>query len=54
MKITEFLIENPIDGTSVTHVQIDNEDGSFTSMPKAVYDARVEHLTEKPTDADKL
>lgn len=25
---------------------IEHADGSFTSMPKAVYDAQVEHLTE--------
>ena len=28
-----------------------NEDGSYTSMPKAVYDAQVEHLTEIPPQA---
>jgi hypothetical protein len=38
MKIVEFLIENPIDGTSVEHIQIDHGDGSFTSMTKAEYD----------------
>jgi hypothetical protein len=26
------------DGTTVFYVQIENEDGSFTSMPKALYD----------------
>ena len=28
---------------------ITNADGSETSMPKAVYDAQVEHLTESVT-----
>ena len=27
-------------------ITIDNEDGSHTTMTKAVYDAQVEHLTE--------
>ena len=31
------------------HAIIDHADGTFTSMPKAVYDAQVEHLTEIPT-----
>jgi hypothetical protein len=38
MKIVEFVIENLIDGTSVTHIQIDHEDGTFTSMTKETYD----------------
>lgn len=32
-----------------THVIIDRGNGEFTSMPKSVYDAQVEHLTEIPT-----
>ena len=28
------------------HAIIDRGNGEFTSMPKAVYDAQVEHLTE--------
>ena len=32
------------------HAIIDHENGTFTSMPKAVYDEQqVEHLTEIPT-----
>jgi hypothetical protein len=38
-------IEN-IDGTTVEWVEIDRGNGEFTSMPKSVYDAQVEHLTE--------
>ena len=35
---------------NVEMVEIDNEDGSFTSMTKATYEAQqVEHLTEIPT-----
>lgn len=41
MKLTEFIIENPIDGTSVTHVQIDHEDGTFTSMTKEAYEEQL-------------
>ena len=34
-----------------THAIIDRGNGEYTSMPKAVYDAQVEHLTEIiPTD----
>ena len=29
-----------------TYAIIDRGNGEFTSMPKAVYDAQVEHLTE--------
>ena len=28
------------------HAIIDHENGTFTSMPRAVYEAQVEHLTE--------
>ena len=41
-------------GEVQTHAIIEHADGSFTSMPKAVYDAQVEHLTEIPTGAEKL
>ena len=38
----------------VEHAIIDRGNGEFTSMPKAVYDAKVEHLTEIiPADATK-
>ena len=30
----------------VEHAIIDRGNGEFTSMPKTVYDAQVEHLTE--------
>ena len=33
-------------GEVQTHAVIEHADGSFTSMPKEVYDAQVEHLTE--------
>jgi len=31
------------------HAIIDRGNGEFTSMPKSIYDAQVEHLTEIPT-----
>ena len=38
------------DTENIEHALIDHGDGSFTSMPKAVYEAQqVEHLTEIPT-----
>lgn len=43
--VTFVEIEN-IDGTTTEHAIIDRGNGEFTSMPKAVYDAQVEHLTE--------
>jgi hypothetical protein len=45
------IIEQPqLDGSIVEIVEIAHADGSFTSMPKAVYEAQqVEHLTEIPT-----
>ena len=43
--IKEIEIEMP-DGSLAKHIIIDNGDDTFTSMPKAVYDAQVEHLTE--------
>lgn len=39
-------------GITQTHAIIDHGNGEFTSMPKAVYDAQVEHLTDKVTDAN--
>lgn len=42
--ISIFTNENNID-----YVIIDRGNGEFTSMPKTVYDAQVEHLTEIPT-----
>ena len=37
-------------GVSAEYAMIDHGDGSFTSMPKAEYEAKqVEHLTEIPT-----
>ena len=38
------------DGVVVEHAIIDRGNGEFTSMPKAVFDAQVEHLTEIPTE----
>ena len=32
--------------TGEIHIIIDRGNGEFTSMPKSVYDAQVEHLTE--------
>lgn len=46
MKIIE--LENP-DGTTTELVEIETSEGHFTQMPKSVYDAQVEHLTEIPT-----
>ena len=36
------------------HAIIDHGNDQFTSMPKAVYDAQVEYLTEIPTGAKEL
>ena len=33
-------------GNVTTHIIIDHGNAEFTSMPKSVYDAQVEHLTE--------
>lgn len=43
--ITEFQITTSY-GEVVKHILIDRGNGEFTSMPKAVYDSQVEHLTE--------
>jgi hypothetical protein len=49
MTITIIEVES-LDGV-IEHAIIEHADGSFTSMPKAVYDAQqVEHLTEIPTN----
>lgn len=41
-----FFMATGTDGVEVEHALIDRGNGEFTSMPKAVYDAQVEHLTE--------
>ncbi len=41
-------------GTLIEHVIIDRGNGEFTSMPKAVYDAQMEHLTEIVPGAQEL
>jgi len=48
-KLEILEIESIATGEVVEHALITYADGSFTSMPKAVYDAQVEHLTEIPT-----
>lgn len=49
MTITFIEVEST-GGVITEHAIIEHADGSFTSMPKAVYDAQqaaqVEHLTE--------
>ena len=48
------IIETEINGNIEVTVLIDRGNGEFTSMPKAVYDAQVEHLTEMiPADEAK-
>lgn len=47
-KVTFISVTNE-DGSITEHAIIDRKNGEFTSMPKAVYDAQVEHLTEIPT-----
>ena len=37
MNITQIEVEH-LDGSLTAHIVIDHEDGSFTSMPKAVWD----------------
>ena len=45
-KVTFIEATNLLTNEVVKHAIIDHGDGSFTSMPKAVYDAQqVEHLT---------
>ena len=43
-KVTFIEVEQ--NGVMTEHAIIDRGNGEFTSMPKAVYDAQVEHLTE--------
>jgi len=46
-KVTFIEVAEPLTGAIIEHAIIDNGDGSFTSMTKAVYEAQqVEHLTE--------
>lgn len=45
-KVTFIEVTEPITGAVTTHAIIDRGNGEFTSMPKAVYDAQVEHLTD--------
>ena len=45
-KVTFIEITNPLTNEVIEHAIIDRGNGEFTSMPKAVYDAQVEHLTE--------
>ena len=53
MKNVKFIeLENP-EGTTTEHAIIDRGNNEFTSMPKSVYDAQQEHLTENPTEGDE-
>ena len=52
--IKTIEITDSITGEVSEHVIIDHGNEQFTSMPKAVYDAQVEHLTEIPTGAKEL
>jgi hypothetical protein len=47
--VTFIEITDAMTGDVAEHAIIDRGNGEFTSMPKAVYDAQVEHLTEIPT-----
>jgi hypothetical protein len=48
-KVTFVKVLNNV-GNEEEHAIIDHGNETFTSMPKAVYEARqVEHLTEIPT-----
>ena len=38
MTNVKFIEIEEFEGKVVTHAVIENEDGSFTSMPKSVYD----------------
>ena len=44
--VTFIEVSNPLTNEVVEHAIIDRGNGEFTSMPKSVYDAQVEHLTE--------
>jgi hypothetical protein len=41
-KVTFIQVEEPTTGELAEHAIIAHEDGSFTSMTKAVYDAMIE------------
>lgn len=47
--VTYIDITDQLTNEITTHAIIDRGNGEFTSMPKSVYDAQVEHLTEIPT-----
>ena len=50
MSIEIIAVEN-LDGTTTEHVIIDNGNGSFTSMPKEIYDRQqAEQSTPSLTD----
>lgn len=46
MSVIFVKTENLITKEITTHAIIDRGNGEYTSMPKAVYDAQVEQLTE--------
>jgi len=46
MNITTIILTNS-DGTTTDCVIIDNNDGSFTSMSKATYDAQQAYLASQ-------
>jgi hypothetical protein len=48
--ITFIEVTSPFTNEVTEHAIIDRGNGEFTSMPKAVYDAQVEHLTSPLTD----
>ena len=46
-KVTFIETTHPLTNKVTEHALIEHADGSFTSMPKAVYEAQqVEHLTD--------
>ena len=44
--LTFIEYTDSLTGEITEHAIIDRGNGEFTSMPKAVYEAQVEHLTE--------
>ena len=46
MDNVKFIEIENLDGTISEHAIIDRGNGEYTSMPKAVYYAQVEHLTD--------
>ena len=51
MENVKFIeITDPYTNEVIEHAIIDRGNGEYTSMPKSVYDAQVEHLTEIPTN----